>query len=705
MMRHLMGLLCVVGVAGSLGAADIAYVADGSSGEYCGTGYGISVSVSSPASGYTVEYAASEDGPWSATPVAYTDVCADRPVWFRIAAAGYETVVDSRDVTVTPKDVGGLVWPVLPAGGYFYDGTAKTPEVGFGDGEPSILTRDDFDVSYEDNVEAGTAKMVFTGKGNYAGRDEQEFDVAPAENAWTTQPAVADWTYGQTPSEPVSAAKSGTASVAWSTGAKPTLPGSYTATFTVPASRNYRELTATAPFRILPATVRYAADGSSGEYCGAGHGVSVSVSSPVSGYSIEYAESADGPWSATPVAYTNACAARPVWFRIAAAGYETVVDSRDVTVTPKPLTSDLVWLVLPADGYVRDGTAKTPEAAFGDGEPSIMSREDFTVSYTNNVEAGTATAVFTGRNNYAGTVAEDFAIRAPAPVAALLSADVSWKYLKATGTWFAQVGVICTDGLAAGIENLRFEFADRVDGGATNACLWSTRARAAHPGVEVRGGAVWRRVPLDASRIVAEGGRVVYGVSDPAAASVPEAERGIELYVRRRVGPADANAAAAGVDDFVGYVVWESGGRTNAVPVAAGADASDALARAAGLRGAGGASPLPAPLPAERLNASLAVGAALADGSSPQCRLASFAVDGGAVRGTVETGAVGADGTFRKGSPGANASVVLLGAPSPAGPWREVGTPALDADGAFEVPAPADAAFFRVRIGVGGAVR
>ncbi len=450
---------------------------------------------------------------------------------------------------------------------------------------------------------------------------------------------------------------------------------------------------------ILAADVAYVADGSSGEYCGTGYGISVSVSSPASGYAIEYAESETGPWSAAPVAYTNVCAAKPVWFRISASGYATVVDSRNVTVTPKSLTSDLVWLVLPPEGYVYDGTAKTPEAGFGDGEPSIMSRDDFTVSYTNNVEAGTATAVFTGRNNYAGTVAEDFAIRAPAPAVALLAADVSWKFLKATGTWFAQVGVTCTDGLAAGVSGLRFEFADRVDGGVTNVCLWRTPARAANPAVEVRGGTAWRRVPLDAARIAAEGVRAVYGVSDLAAASVPAEERGIELYVRRRVGPAEADADAAGVDDFVGYVVWESGGRTNAVPVAAGASASAALSRLAS------ATALPAPLPAERLNASLAVGAALADGATPACRLASFAVGGGVVRGTVETGVLDADGTFRKGALGADAVAVLLGAASPAGPWREIGTLAAGVDGAFETPAPAGAAFFRVRVDAGAAVR
>ena len=405
-------------------AATIAYVADGTTGPFCGAGYGISVTVSTPATGATVKYAESADGPWRDA-VAYTNACTDRPVYFQITAAGYDTVTDARNVTVTPKDIEGLVWPVLPAEDYVYDGTAKTPDAGFGDGEPSILTANDFDVAYADNVDAGTATMTFTGRNNYAGTDVQTFEIRKAENAWTTPPAVADWTYGQAAAEPVSAAKSGVAAVTWSSGAKPRLPGSYTATFTVPESRNYKALTATAPFTIHAATIRYAADGTTGEYCGAGYGVSVTVSTPATGATVEYAEAETGPWSATPIAYTNACTARPVWFRITAAGYDTVVDSRNVTVTPKSLEgAGFVWPVLPAEGYVYDGTAKEPDIAFGDGEPSLLAREDFDITYEDNVEAGTAKMVVAGRRNYAGRDEQEFDI-APRDIALVTVAPIA----------------------------------------------------------------------------------------------------------------------------------------------------------------------------------------------------------------------------------------------------------------------------------------
>ena len=191
----------------------IQYAADGSSGEYCGAGYGVSVIVSTPSSGATIKYSETgADGTWVDEPITFKNVCTDKPIYFQISAEGYATVVDSRTVTITPKMLtSDFVWLVLPTDDYVYDGTAKTPDAACGDGDPSIITPNDFDVSYSDNVNAGTAKATFTGKGNYTGAVEEEFEILKADNEWTTEPTIAGWTYGQAASEPSSAAKNGAA--------------------------------------------------------------------------------------------------------------------------------------------------------------------------------------------------------------------------------------------------------------------------------------------------------------------------------------------------------------------------------------------------------------------------------------------------------------------------------------------------------------
>ena len=105
---------------------------------------------------------------------------------------------------------------------------------------------------------------------------------------------------------------------------------------------------------------------------------------------VKYSETDAGPWQDTPITFKDVCTDKPIYFQIEAEGYKTVIDSRTVTITPKALTSDFVWLVLPMDDYVYDGTAKMPDVAFGDGEPSIMTAapgtgspsESFTVPLT-----------------------------------------------------------------------------------------------------------------------------------------------------------------------------------------------------------------------------------------------------------------------------------------------------------------------------------
>ena len=157
-------------------AATIGYVADGTTGPYCNRGYGIDVNVSVPSAGYTVEYAESETGPWSAGPVMYTDVCTAKPVWFRISAPGYDTVTDKASVTIVPKTLTeDYVW-VEQDEEYVYDGTAKRPTPKAED-TAALITEDDYDVAYEDNVNAGTARMVFTGRNNYTGTAVYEFDI------------------------------------------------------------------------------------------------------------------------------------------------------------------------------------------------------------------------------------------------------------------------------------------------------------------------------------------------------------------------------------------------------------------------------------------------------------------------------------------------------------------------------------------------
>ena len=67
---------------------------------------------------------------------------------------------------------------------YTYDGTAKTPTVNVKDVDKTLTKGSDYDVSYCNNVEIGTATVTVIGKGSYTGSVERTFtiirDSAPA---------------------------------------------------------------------------------------------------------------------------------------------------------------------------------------------------------------------------------------------------------------------------------------------------------------------------------------------------------------------------------------------------------------------------------------------------------------------------------------------------------------------------------------------
>lgn len=66
---------------------------------------------------------------------------------------------------------------------------------------------------------------------------------------------------------------------------------------------------------------------------------------------------------------------------------------------------------LNADSYVYNGTAKTPSVTVKDGTNTLKSGTDYTVTYADNTNAGTARVTVTGRGNYTGTVTKNFTIQ------------------------------------------------------------------------------------------------------------------------------------------------------------------------------------------------------------------------------------------------------------------------------------------------------
>ena len=115
-------------------------------------------------------------------------------------ADDYEDVECDARVIITPKDISSLA--VEGIADSEYSGAAQTPEpvVKWTDSynmERTLTNGTDYQVSYRDNVHAGTATVSIAGQGNYQGVLEKSFQIKQASNEFTSALTCADYTYAK----------------------------------------------------------------------------------------------------------------------------------------------------------------------------------------------------------------------------------------------------------------------------------------------------------------------------------------------------------------------------------------------------------------------------------------------------------------------------------------------------------------------------
>ena len=91
----------------------------------------------------------------------------------------------TAEFTIVSKDISELEARVLTTE-YDYDGTAKEPAVEIKDGEATLAQNTDYTLTYEDNINAGTARVIVTGMGKYGGTKTLEFRIKGRPNRIVT---------------------------------------------------------------------------------------------------------------------------------------------------------------------------------------------------------------------------------------------------------------------------------------------------------------------------------------------------------------------------------------------------------------------------------------------------------------------------------------------------------------------------------------
>ena len=210
---------------------------------------------------------------------------------------------------------------------YIYDGTEKQPEVVVKDGDTTLIKGVDYTISYIDNINAGTAKVIIAGKGIYTGSKEITFEIEKAQ-------------------------------------------------------------------------IEAKISGYTGIYDGTNHGISIEVIKPEEGATIKYGTEEGNCTQTISPTYTDP-GTYTIYYEITAENYETKTGSEQIKISLKTIENAKV--TLENTEYIYDGTEKQPEVVVKDEDTILTKGVDYTISYTNNINAGTAKVIIAGKGIYTGS--------------------------------------------------------------------------------------------------------------------------------------------------------------------------------------------------------------------------------------------------------------------------------------------------------------
>ena len=155
----------------------------GYNGIYDGKEHGISIKVISPNEGYEIKYGVEEgkyiyeESPKYKEPGKYV-------VYYEISAQNYETKKGSNIIEIEEKEIEEEKKEFeveIDKNDFVYTGKEIKPKVTVKDGNIILIENVDYTVEYKNNVNAGTGKVIVTGKGTYEGKKEILFNIKKAQ--------------------------------------------------------------------------------------------------------------------------------------------------------------------------------------------------------------------------------------------------------------------------------------------------------------------------------------------------------------------------------------------------------------------------------------------------------------------------------------------------------------------------------------------
>lgn len=284
-----------------------------------------------------------------------------------------------------------------------YTGKAQTQSITVKYGNKTLKNGKDYTVSYQNNINAGTAYVIIKGKGSYSGTVKRSFKINPALiYKQCTFYKIASQYYTGSQIKPVPKIKNGTTTL-----------------------KNGTDFTLTYQNNVNKGTAKVYIKGK-GNYIGSCSLTFSITARPVSTLkitvpSVTYNGKAQKP--AVTVKYNNYTFKNGTDYTLSyrnntKIGMATVTvtgkgklsGTRSVTfkINAKPIKNAVITY---NNSLTYNGSALSPAVTVKYGNTTLKKNTDYTVAYSNNVNAGTGTITITGKGIYGGSVKKTFTIK------------------------------------------------------------------------------------------------------------------------------------------------------------------------------------------------------------------------------------------------------------------------------------------------------
>lgn len=263
----------------------------------------------------------------------------------------YDYSINETDFIYKAKEQTKITNLTLGTQNYTYSAEAKKPKVTVYDSDGYVVDASNYSVTYSNNIQAGTATITVTAKGDYKGTLTKNYNIAKRDiSPFSVTLSATSYQYTGAARKPSITVKNGTRTLKSGTD------------YTVSYSNNIKAGTATA--------------------------------------------------------------------KITGKGNYTGTITKTYTIRPRNISANTVSGL--KTSYIYTGKSITPSPTMTYGTTKLVKNTDYTISYKNNKEIGTATITIKGKGNYSGTVTKTFKIF---PKTVSLKSVVSQKSRIFKATW------------------------------------------------------------------------------------------------------------------------------------------------------------------------------------------------------------------------------------------------------------------------------